>query len=299
MKRKDVMKRNRKKEWIAGCFFILPSLVLLFVLVFYPLFLTFRYTLYDISLTSTRYLGWATYQRLFAHRMLPLIFRNSLVWTIVVVVFQFLLGLSSALLLNRSFPGRGLARGLVILPWVMPGVIAGMVWRLIYDPQLGLLNHYLRQLGIIAQPFTWLSHPKTALYAVIFSAIWKGFPFSTLMYLAGLQIVPQELYEAAEIDGAGGWMKFTNVTLPSMRPIITTTLLLTFIWTFNYFELVYVMTGGGPAEKSHIFPTYVYDLAFKRFRFGLASQFAVLDFLFLLVFSLLYIRTSFRREKSL
>ncbi|MEN3186760.1 MAG: sugar ABC transporter permease [Atribacterota bacterium] len=291
--------RREKRDWVSGYGFILPSVVLLFVLVFYPLFLTFRYSLYDMSLTTTRYLGWAGYQRFFANRMLPLVFRNSLVWTVIVVVFQFLLGFSSALLLNRSFPGRSLVRGLVILPWVMPGVIAGMVWRLIYDPQLGLLNHYLRVLGIIAQPFTWLSHPRTALYAVIFAAIWKGFPFSTLMYLAGLQIVPQELYEAADIDGAGAWMKFRNVTLPSMRSIITTTLLLTFIWTFNYFELVYVMTGGGPGERSHIFPTYVYDLAFKRFRFGLASQFAVLDFLFLLIFSLLYIRTSFRRGEGL
>ena len=178
----------------------------------------------------------------------------------------------------------------------MPGVIAGMVWRLIYDPQLGLLNHYLRTLGILAQPLTWLSNPKTALYAVIFTAIWKGFPFSTLMYLAGLQIVPQELYEAADIDGAGEWTKFRNVTVPTMRTIIITTLLLTFIWTFNYFELVYVMTGGGPGEKSHIFPTYVYDLAFKRFRFGVASQFAVLDFLFLLIFSLFYLRASSQRE---
>lgn len=288
-----------KKEWISGYLFIIPSLALLFILVFYPLFLTFLYSLYDMSLTAVRYLGWSGYVRFFQNRMLPLVFRNSLTWTLIVVVFQFLLGMGSALLLNRSFPGRALVRGLVILPWVMPGVIAGMVWRLIYDPQLGLLNHYLRTLGVIAQPLTWLSNPRTALYAVIFTAIWKGFPFSTLMYLAGLQIVPQELYEAADIDGAGGWTKFRNVTIPSMRSIIVTTLLLTFIWTFNYFELVYVMTGGGPGEQSHIFPTYIYDLAFRRFRFGVASQFAVFDFLFLLIFSLFYIRTSFKREEGL
>ncbi|MGC8777355.1 MAG: carbohydrate ABC transporter permease [Candidatus Caldatribacteriaceae bacterium] len=288
--------REMQKSWISGYLFILPSLVLLFILVLYPLFLTFLYSLYDMSLTATRYLGWSGYMRLFHNRMLSLVFRNSLNWTIIVVIFQFLLGMGSALILNRSFPGRTLVRGLVILPWVMPGVIAGMVWRLIYDPQLGLLNHYLRTLGILAQPLTWLSNPKTALYAVIFTAIWKGFPFSTLMYLAGLQIVPQELYEAADIDGAGEWTKFRNVTVPTMRTIIITTLLLTFIWTFNYFELVYVMTGGGPGEKSHIFPTYVYDLAFKRFRFGVASQFAVLDFLFLLIFSLFYLRASSQRE---
>jgi multiple sugar transport system permease protein len=118
-----------------------------------------------------------------------------------------------------------------------------------------------------------------------------------LMYLAGLQGVPAELYEAANIDGAGKWKQFFYVTLPSMQPIITITFLLTFIWTFNYFELIYVMTGGGPAESTHIFPTYVYDLAFKRFRFGDASRFAIFDFLFLLIFSLFYVWLSQRQKR--
>lgn len=292
---------NNKKEWVSGYLFILPSLILLIILVFYPLFLTFIYSFYDMSLTSAsaRYLGWEAFQKLSRNRMLSLIFNNSLTWTILVVFFQFILGLGSALLLNKSFVGRTLLRGIVILPWVMPGVIAGMAWRLIYDPQLGLLNHYLQTLGIINQPLTWLSSPTMALYAVIFAAIWKGFPFSTIMYLAGLQGVPPELYEAAEIDGANERKKLFHVTLPCIKPVITVTLLLTFIWTFNYFELVYIMTGGGPAEKSHIFPTYIYDLAFKRFRFGDASRFAVVDFLFLLIFSLFYVRLSFRSEESL
>ncbi|MBP8933694.1 MAG: sugar ABC transporter permease [Candidatus Atribacteria bacterium] len=278
-----------KKEWLIGYTFTLPSIVLLIILVIYPLFLTLNYSLSDMSLTSSRYLGWSAYNKLFNNKMLPLVFKNSIIWTVLVVFFQLLLGLGSALVLNKPFWGRSLVRGIMILPWVMPGVVAGMVWRLIYDPQLGLLNHYLKSLGIIDQYLTWLSVPGSAIYAVIFSAIWKGFPFSMLMYLAGLQGVPSELYEAANIDGAGKWKQFRYVTLPSMQPIITTTFLLTFIWTFNYFELIYVMTGGGPAESTHIFPTYVYDLAFKRFRFGDASRFAMFDFLFLLIFSLFYV----------
>ncbi len=290
--------QHNKKDWISGYFFILPSLILLIILVFYPLFMTFIYSFHDMSLVSTRYLGWEAYQKLFQNPMLSLIFRNSLIWTILVVFFQCFLGLGSALVLNQPFIGNTFLRGLVILPWVMPGVIAGMAWRLIYDPQLGLLNHYLQIFGVVDQPLTWLSSPNMALYAVIFAAIWKGFPFSTIMYLAGLQGVSLELYEAAEIDGAKEIEKFFHITLPSMKPVITVTLLLTFIWTFNYFELVYVMTGGGPAESSHIFPTYIYDLAFKRFRFGDASRFAVVDFLFLLIFSLFYVQLSFKGEES-
>lgn len=286
-----------KKDWLYGYSFSLPSIVLLFLLVIYPLLGTFQLSLYDVSLTSSRYIGWSdALHKLYTNKMLPLVFKNSIVWTLLVIFFQFLLGLASALLLNQNFPGRTLLRGIAILPWVMPGVIAGMVWRLIYDPQLGLLNHYLRTLGFISQPLTWLSDPKRALYAVIFAAIWKGFPFSMLMYLAGLQTVPPDLLEASEIDGASSYQKFWHITLPVMRPIIVTTLLLTFIWTFNYFELIYVMTGGGPGERTHIFPTYVYDLAFKRFRFGDASRFAIVDFLFLLVFSLIYVKLTFRKE---
>ncbi|MDI3543144.1 MAG: multiple sugar transport system permease protein [Candidatus Atribacteria bacterium] len=290
---------HNKKEWASGYLFILPSLILLIILVFYPLFMTFIYSFYDMSLVSNRYLGWEAYQKLFQNPKLYLIFKNSLTWTILVVFFQCLLGLGSALILQQTFVGNAFLRGLVILPWVMPGVIAGMAWRLIYDPHLGLLNHYLQILGIVDRPLTWLSSPNMALYAVIFTAIWKGFPFSTIMYLAGLQGVPSELYEAAEIDGANEVKQFFHITIPSMKPIITVTLLLTFIWTFNYFELVYVMTGGGPAESSHIFPTYIYDLAFKRFRFGDASRFAVVDFLFLLIFSLFYVRTTFKSEENL
>ncbi|HAX98870.1 MAG TPA: sugar ABC transporter permease [Candidatus Atribacteria bacterium] len=278
-----------KKDWLTGYSFTLPSIILLIILVIYPLFLTLNYSLSDMSLTSSRFLGWTAYNKLFGNKMLPLVFKNSIIWTVLVVFFQLLLGLGSAIVLNKPFWGRSLVRGIMILPWVMPGVVAGMVWRLIYDPQLGLLNHYLKSLGLIDQYLTWLSVPGSAIYAVIFSAIWKGFPFSMLMYLAGLQGVPSELYEAANIDGAGKWKQFRYVTLPSMQPIITITFLLTFIWTFNYFELIYVMTGGGPAESTHIFPTYVYDLAFKRFRFGDASRFAIFDFLFLLIFSLFYV----------
>ena len=203
-----------KKEWLAGYSFTLPSIILLIILVIYPLFLTLTYSLSDMSLTSTRYLGWTAYNKLFGNKMLPLVFKNSIIWTILVVFFQLLLGLGSAIVLNKPFWGRSLVRGIMILPWVMPGVVAGMVWRLIYDPQLGLLNHYLKSLGLIDQYLTWLSIPGSAIYAVIFSAIWKGFPFSMLMYLAGLQGVPSELYEAANIDGAGKWKQFRYVTLP-------------------------------------------------------------------------------------
>ncbi|RLE14972.1 sugar ABC transporter permease [Candidatus Aerophobetes bacterium] len=285
-------KRKVKGDILIGYIFILPTLILISFIVFYPLIDTFYLSLFKTSLVlpQPKFVGWKGYWEISTSGPLWLIIKNSLIWTILVVIFQFILGLSTAILLNKDFFGRTLARGVVILPWVMPGIIAAMVWRLMYDPQLGIINDFLTRLGLIKHYMAWLGQPNTALFAVIIAAIWKGFPFSTVMYLAALQTVPPELYEAAELDGAGGWQRFINITIPQIMPVIRVTILLTWILTFNYFELVWVMTKGGPGKSSHIFPTFIYNVAFKQFRFGAASRYAVVSFLILLLFSILYIR---------
>jgi ABC-type sugar transport system permease subunit len=171
-----------------------------------------------------------------------------------------------------------------------------MLWVLLYDPQLGMINRILYELGIIKSYVTWLADKKTALFSVIFVAIWKGFPFSALMYMAALQGVSQELIDAATIDGAGKWGQFFYVIIPAIAPVIRITLLLTAIWTFNYFEIIYVMTRGGPGNSTHIFPTYIYNVGFKQFRFGLAASYALITFVMLLIFSLRYMKELDKRE---
>lgn len=287
-----------KKEFFIGYGFILPTLFLLGVIVLYPLIYTFFLSFFDTSLVlpQPKFIGLQGYKKIVLSGVLWLIIKNSLIWTILVVIFQFLLGLASAILLNQNFVGRTFARGVVILPWVIPGVVAAMVWRLMYDPQLGIINKFLFDVGLLKTYVTWLGKPNTALFAVIFSATWKGFPFSTIMYLAALQAVPSNLYEAAELDGANKWQRFISITVPQIMPVIRVTILLTWILTFNYFELVWVMTKGGPGKSSHIFPTYIYEIAFKQFRFGPASRYAVVSFLILLIFSFLYIQELNKRE---
>jgi len=279
-------------DFFIGYGLILPTLFLLGVIVFYPLTYTFYLSLFDTSLILPKpsFIGFQGYAKIASSTTLWLVIKNSLIWTIIVVIFQFVLGLSAAVLLNQKFIGRTLARGIVILPYVMPGIITAMVWRLMYDPQLGIINKFLYELGVIKTYTAWLGQPKTALFAVIFSCIWKGFPFSTIMYLAALQTIPRDLCEAAELDGANKWQTFITITIPQMMPVIRVTVLLTWIGTFNYFELVWVMTKGGPTKSSHIFPTYIYEVAFQHFRFGPASRYAVISFLILLIFSILYIR---------
>jgi multiple sugar transport system permease protein len=216
---------------------------------------------------------------------------NSIGWTVAVVAGQLVVGMVGAVLLADPFPGRWLVRSLAILPWVIPGVIAALMWRLIYDVQLGLLNELLAKVGLTnLASEDWLGDPNVALWAAVLTAIWKGFPFSMVMFLAALQNVPRELYEAADMDGARGFQKFLYVTIPNISEVLRTVALLISIWTFNYFEIIWVMTRGGPVGSTHIFPTYIYQVSFRNFDYGEASRFAVISFLIVTAFSVLYIR---------
>jgi multiple sugar transport system permease protein len=293
------MQVNRSKgDATTALFFVMPTMILVCVLVFFPIVKAFIDSLYKSSLILPQpvFMGLGNYGKVLKSEIFWQVLWHSFVWTLVVIFFQFLLGLGSAFLLNRDFPGRNIIRGLIILPWIIPGVIAGMLWNLLYDPQLGMLNRFLYDLNIIQRYVTWLADEKLALFAVIFVAIWKGFPFSALMYMAALQGVNQELLDAATIDGAGRWGQFYYVIVPQISPVIRITLLLTAIWTFNYFEIIYIMTNGGPGNATHIFPTYIYNVSFRQFRFGLASTYAIITFVILLVFSLMYMRELDKRE---
>jgi multiple sugar transport system permease protein len=287
-----------KQENRLGYFFIIPTFLLVAALFFYPLVKTIIDSLYKSSLVfpKPKFVGFGNFIDILSERTFYEILLQSFIWTVVVVIFQFLLGLGSAFLLHNPFPGRDVVRAVVILPWIVPGVITGMLWVLLYDPQLGMINHVLFKMGIIEKYLTWLSDKHTALLAVIFVAIWKGFPFSALMYMAALQGVNPELIDAVKIDGAGRWGQFFYVVIPEISPIIRITLLLTTVWTFNYFEIIYIMTNGGPGNATHIFPTYIYNLAFTRFRFGLAATYAMITFIILTLFSILYMREVEKRE---
>jgi multiple sugar transport system permease protein len=269
------------------------------LLIFVPIGYTLYLSLFDTSLTNPKpiFLGLRGFVSIFRSRDALMVIRNSFIWTILVAFFQFVVGLGTALILNRQFRLRWLGRSVIIIPWVIPGVVAGMVWRLLYDAQFGFLNTLLARLGITSVHIDWLGLPGLAMFSVVVAAIWKGFGFSMLMYLAALQTVPPSLYESAQIDGADGAQQFAFITVPHIASVIRTTILLTAIWTFNYFEIIYVMTGGGPIRSTHIAPTYIYELAFINFNFGNASRFAVLSFLLVSVLSIQYIRMIFKREK--
>lgn len=281
--------RNERR---LGLIMILPAVLLVAVLMYYPMLRTLQLSLYNTSMLNPapKFEGLGQYWDVIRDPAFSQILLNSVIWTAVVVFFQAVLGLATAVLLNQNAPGQGFLRALILLPWVLPGVVNAVLWRFMYDPQLGLVNAILISLGLTSQKIPWLAQGSTALPALIVAAIWKGFPFSTVMYLAALQNVDREQTEAAEIDGANVWQRFRYVTIPAISGIIRLSVLLTTIWTFNYFDLIWVTTRGGPGQSTHIFPTIIYEIGFMQFNFGRASVFSVIAVLLLSLFMILYLR---------
>ena len=266
--------------------FMLPAALLVGLFMYWPMVDTFVESLYTTSFISPKpsFVGLETYRKIFGDSTFWQVVRNSLVWTAGVVVLQNVGGFLIALLLNQRLPGQGLLRSLILLPWVLPGVVAAILWRFMYDPQLGLINSFLMRLGVIEHGAGWLADPSTAMAAVIFAAFWKGFPFSTVVFLAALQNVDQEQVEAAKIDGAGALRRLFDVVLPAILPIIVVNVLLTTILTFNYFDIIYVLTRGGPLNATAIFPTRIYEVGFGQFKFGEAAAYGSLSVLVLVLF---------------
>jgi multiple sugar transport system permease protein len=215
---------------------------------------------------------------------------NSFVWVFGSVVLQFVAGFAAALLLHQAFRGRALVRMLALLPWIIPGVVVGLIWEWLYQPNYGVINDLLIKAGWLHDRIAWLSSPDLAMAAVVFTNVWRGIPFFAIMLLAGLQAIPGELYEAAHVDGAGVLARFRHITLPLLRPIIVVATATRIIWTFNYADLIFVMTSGGPANATQITSTYTLLQAYANLDFGYAAALSVVLLLVMLAFTAAYLR---------
>jgi arabinogalactan oligomer/maltooligosaccharide transport system permease protein len=216
-------------------------------------------------------------------------FAVTLVWTVTCVVFHYGIGLGLATLLNRPLRGRGVYRVLLILPWAVPAFVSAFAWRFMFNQKFGLINGLLSTVGV--EPVDWFDHQATALLTAIVTNVWLGVPFMMVTLLGGMQTISAELYEAAEIDGASSWQRFTNITLPGLRSVSMTVILLGTIWTFNMFSVIFLVTGGGPAGQTEILVTGAYRAAFYGIRnYALASTYGVLILSILIVFSMFYRR---------
>jgi ABC-type sugar transport system permease subunit len=264
------LKRALGPDWRLGFLFVLPIVALVLCLVAYP----FCYAIY---LSMTRkfvgmpavFVGFENYVRLAGDGFFRRAVWNSLIFTFGSVVFKLILGMAMALVLTSNIRFRSLFTGLLLVPWVAPTVVSALNFLWIYDGSLGVLNYLLvRVFRVLPQGVGWLSEAGTAMASVIFVNIWRGFPFFGISFLAGMKAVPGELYEAASVDGANAVQRFFNVTLPSLRNILIIVVLLSTIWTFNDFGIVYILTKGGPGGATMVLPVFTYEMAFGAQRLG-------------------------------
>ena len=223
---------------------------------------------------------------------------RTLLWIGFTVPLQLLLGLVTALLLNQKFRWRGLARSLILIPWALPSVVIALMWAWMYQPQVGLFNDLLLRLGLVSSAVPWLAQPGTALYAIIVALVWQGFPFFAIMILAGLQTIPASLYEAAAVDGATPWQQFREVTLPGLKGVLVTAVMLRLIWVANSIDVILVMTGGGPGYATHTLPLYAFKRTYGSMDFGYGTALACTFSLLLLGLIVVYLRRAGRELRQ-
>lgn len=241
------------------------------------------------------FIGLQNYINVFQDKLFWRSLLKTILWVVFGVGFQFLFGFILALLLNKQFKGRGVVRAVSLIPWVTPGVLIGLMWRWMYDGNFGVLNDLLKKAHIISDNIPFLSQTSTAFPSVVLTIIWQGIPFFALMILAGLQGIPSELYEAADMDGATGFQKLFNITIPSIKNTIYITALLRVIWVANSVDVIFNMTSGGPAYSTQTLSVYIFNKA-NALDMGYASAMAILLALLLSVVAIPYLITTFREE---
>jgi multiple sugar transport system permease protein len=286
---------RRTRNRLAGYLYLVPVAVCLGGTIVFPILKAMQMSLYNHVLIRPReygFIGLGNYARLLRDDTFWLTLWNSMVWVFGSVSLQFLGGFAAALLLHQSFRGRAIVRTVTLLPWIVPGVVVALVWEWIYQPNYGVLNDALIRLGWLHERVAWLSDPALAMPAVVAANVWRGVPFFAIMLLAGLQAIPDELYEAARVDGAGVLQRFVHITLPLLRPIIVVATATRIIWTFNYADLIFVMTAGGPANATQITSTYTLLTAYANLDFGYAATLSVVLLVIMLAFTLVYLRVT-------
>ena len=285
---------RRLRRVAADYAYILPALAVMLLVIGYPIYdtiyLSFFATPPQMAMSRKTFVGIDNYTRILGSDAFLSVTWNTFLWTFFSTIISFVLGFCAALALNREFVGRGLLRGILLVPYVVSAVAAAYVWRWLYHSDFGAIGALSVALGITDQPITFLDNANTVLPSLIVVNIWKEFPFAMIMVLAGLQTVPDQLLRAARVDGAGHWHAFWHVTFPHLRSVSTITVLLLVVTSINSFTIPWIMTGGGPAGSSHIWITAIYEMAFGRLRFGPAAAYSVILFIILMSLGYFYVR---------
>ena len=286
--------RDNWAENRLAYFLLIPSTLAFVVFLFYPIANMFASAFSHVdSLGRIEDFGTLdNFAALVDDRRLPMILRQTVIFAIGTVVMTVVVSFPLALLLNSNFPGQTLAKALILIPWAMPYAVSAITWRWIFHGQMGSLNYFLSQIGLIKEYIVWLGDPMLAFGAAMFVEVWSSVPFMAITFLAGFQAIPPSIYDAAKMDGASPWREFLDMTLPQMRNVLLVVTLLSVIWAFRSFGVIWILTQGDPVYRTDIAVTYLYKLAFQDLNFGVGYALAVGIFIVLTIFSILYTRLS-------
>lgn len=290
------MPKVYNSKWL----FILPAIIFILSLTLYPVLYAFYLSFTDASLIypAKNFVFFKNYISALSSSTFYKIMQNTFIFVFSCVFLQFTLGLLLAIFLNQKLRGRIIVRTLLLISWVVPGIIIGLIWQWMFiGDRYGLINYLLIKFGF--RPVEWLSHPATAMLSLIIANTWRGVAFSMIIELAALQIIPDELYEAAEVDGATVLQKFRNITFPFLKPTILINIIMITLATFNTFDIVMSLTGGGPVEATEVISLYMYKEAFRMANLGYASSVAMIMFLVNIIFTLIYIKILRQEELGL
>ena len=294
MKGKNKLERREKS---FNMLYVLPMAVVYVVLIIYPMLEVMRTSLYERTVNGDMlFVGLENFISFFDNPDSAKIVLNTAIWVFGGTFAKLFLGFLMALILYKNFFGKKMITGVMLIPYAMPAAVSCMIWRLLYNPMFGHIGQLMRDLGLTNEAVNFLGNIKTSLLAVMIVNVWAVAPFCALNLLSSLYSIPKYIYEAASIDGASSWQQFWNITFPLMIPSLRTLGILIGIWGFNSFDVIYMMTTGGPANSSAILVNTVYDYAFRFNERGYSSAVSVICFVILSVFALLYVRSAARED---
>lgn len=294
----DCSYKEERKEKLINLLYVLPMLVIFIVLILYPVIQIFHMSFFDRKVNGDMvFVGLSNFMAVFKNPDTPKMFINTFIWVFIGVFFKLLLGLILAMVLYKRFLGKKMMTAIMLIPYAMPAAVSCIIWRLMYNPIFGHLTQILRNLNIINQPLDFLGNTKTSLIAVMVVNIWAVAPFCALNILSAMYSIPTYIYEAAKIDGASNARQFWSITLPLITSSVKTLGILIGIWAFNTFDVIFMITQGGPANSSSIMVNFIYQNAFQFNNRGYSAAISVISFIILSVFAILYINST-KGEKT-
>jgi len=296
------IKRSFSRDKLTPYLFIFPSVLFLGAILGFPILYSLAISFQKFNLATlvsgkAQFIGLQNYIAILGNPQLKNALVHSLIFTFFSILFQFTIGLGLAILLNKAFPLHNAMRGVLLSGWQVPSVVTGTVFLWLFNLDYGLVNFLLTSLRLVHEPIAWFFQANTAMVAVIIANIWLGIPFNMILLSAGIAGLPEDVYEAATVDGANGWQKIFYITLPLLKSTIMAVLMLGFIYTLRVFDIIWIMTKGGPGTATEVLPTLAYRLSFINFNFGQSSAVSVIILAILLIAAVLYLKFTFGEER--